>query len=350
VKSLGDEVVVCDVTGLPEDEPGDCIKGDTVHGATACDDTVSFTSESSHRSCGSQTSHMRRHSRHCWVSQQVGWIARQRMATGAATASAEFAELLEEAKTGVHRIAKCWDFQYLIVPGLFCNKYPRYMHRTRDHFRELGLDCRIAQVDTGKSVGDNAAHLAELVNSLHKECGKRIVLIGHSKGGCDAVAAVSRHFENLGGVVAGIVCLQSPLGGTPIANDLLQSRVGGVTKTAIRRVFNGDIDALGDLTYERRQLELEEFPFPYDDVPVVTLSSTTNRKTSLMALSRSYMQRRYDGLNNDGIVADVDADLPHSIRVELNMDFDHGECAFHDQFVNEAAVALLVCKVHARSL
>ncbi len=54
----------------------------------------------------------------------------------------------------------------------------------------------------------------------HFETGKKVVLIGHSKGGLDCAAALSLH-PDLKNLVAGLVTLQSPFGGSPIAADLL---------------------------------------------------------------------------------------------------------------------------------
>jgi hypothetical protein len=48
------------------------------------------------------------------------------------------------------------------------------------------------------------------------------LLLGHSKGGVDAAAALSLYWPDLKDKVAGLVLAQSPYGGTPIASDLLR--------------------------------------------------------------------------------------------------------------------------------
>jgi len=113
--------------------------------------------------------------------------------------------------------------------------------------------------------------------------------------------------------------------------------------------MQGQVDALRDLTYERRQQELEEFPFPYGEISILTLSSATERCTLLRPL-QARLKRRY-GLPNDGMVTAADADLPASLRVRLDFDWDHLDCAYpgtateDDRLVNEAAVALLLRSV-----
>jgi len=278
----------------------------------------------------------------------VGWISRAREDAGSLDATDEFHELLKEIRGGTHNLSERTDLVYLVVPGLFCNTYPLYMKGVIKHLKGLGLDASLmSDLNTGASVEDNAAAIAEKAISLNEQTGKRVLLVGHSKGGCDSVAAVSRNAEQLRGKVAGVCCLQAPLGGAPIANDILGSCLKGFTRRVIEHVLRGDMDAFHDLTYERRQAELEEFPFPHDDFPIVTMSTATNRYLSSMQPLAMFFRRKYDGLETDGMVASVDADLPGSKRARFNEDFDHGGCAFPEpgdsacaQYVDEAAILL----------
>jgi len=48
------------------------------------------------------------------------------------------------------------------------------------------------------------------------------MLLGHSKGGIDAAAALTLYWHDLKDKVAGLVLAQSPYGGTPIASDILR--------------------------------------------------------------------------------------------------------------------------------
>jgi hypothetical protein len=48
------------------------------------------------------------------------------------------------------------------------------------------------------------------------------LLLGHSKGGVDAAAALSLYWSDLNDKVAGLVLSQSPYGGSPIASDILR--------------------------------------------------------------------------------------------------------------------------------
>jgi len=48
------------------------------------------------------------------------------------------------------------------------------------------------------------------------------LLLGHSKGGVDAAAALSMYWTDLKDKVAGLALAQSPYGGSPIASDILR--------------------------------------------------------------------------------------------------------------------------------
>lgn len=48
------------------------------------------------------------------------------------------------------------------------------------------------------------------------------MLLGHSKGGVDAAAALSIYWSDLEDKVAGLALAQSPYGGSPIASDILR--------------------------------------------------------------------------------------------------------------------------------
>ena len=70
-------------------------------------------------------------------------------------------------------------------------------------------------------VRDNAVRILAEVETLASRTGKRVVLVGHSKGGLDCAAALALFEERLAEHVRGLVTVQSPYGGSPIAADLL---------------------------------------------------------------------------------------------------------------------------------
>lgn len=69
---------------------------------------------------------------------------------------------------------------------------------------------------------NNARVLKEYIEEIYWGSKKRVMLLGHSKGGVDAAAALSMYWPELKDKVAGLVLAQSPYGGSPIASDILR--------------------------------------------------------------------------------------------------------------------------------
>jgi alpha-beta hydrolase superfamily lysophospholipase len=72
------------------------------------------------------------------------------------------------------------------------------------------------------SVSKNAREIKEYIEEIYWGARKRVLLLGHSKGGVDAVAALSLYWPQLKDKVAGLVLAQSPYGGSPVASDILR--------------------------------------------------------------------------------------------------------------------------------
>jgi alpha-beta hydrolase superfamily lysophospholipase len=85
------------------------------------------------------------------------------------------------------------------------------------------------------SVEHNAWELKQYIEELYWGSGKRVMLLGHSKGGVDAAAALSVYWSDLKDKVAGLALVQSPYGGTPLASDIL--REGQIGDKETRRIM-----------------------------------------------------------------------------------------------------------------
>ena len=122
-----------------------------------------------------------------------------------------------------------------------------------------------------------------------------------------------------------VVTLQSPFGGSVIANDL-------VTTPSLRRLldvtfpslFQGDVGSVEDLSYARRMEFVRQHPHPMD-IPTVSLATSRLSRRSLLRPLCAYVHERY-GWACDGLVNAVDAEVPGSRVVRLD-DMDHAEAA-----------------------
>ncbi|XP_021900105.1 LOW QUALITY PROTEIN: uncharacterized protein LOC110816280, partial [Carica papaya] len=202
--------------------------------------------------------------------------------------------------------------------------------------------------------------------------GKQVMLLGHSKGGIDAAAALSIYWVTLKTKVAGLALVQSPYGGSPIASDIL--REGQIADRETRRIMEllicklikGDIRALEDLTYEKRKEFIMKNKLP-DQIPLISFHSEARIApgvlatmthiahaelpwlplpsfgsdeldyvaqagrqvpvavpiSAAMAVCALHLQLRY-GEKSDGLVTCRDAEVPGSVVVRPEQKLDHG--------------------------
>lgn len=283
----------------------------------------------------------------------IGWLQRDPDMPPVEDGTERFLEILDSIRHGVHRLPK--SLVYLLVPGLFSNHGPLYFCSTKTAFSKMGLTCHIAKIHSESSVEKNARELKEYIEEIYWGSKKCVMLLGHSKGGIDAAAALSMYWPDLKDKVAGLVLAQSPYGGSPIASDILrQGQLGDyvnvrkLMEILICKVIKGDLQALEDLTYEKRKDFLKKHHLP-KELPVVsfrteakispavlaTLSHVAHAELSeatklpvmmplgaAMAACAQLLKFRY-GEKSDGLVTCCDAEVPGSMVVRPKRKLDH---------------------------
>ncbi|KAL0464586.1 UNVERIFIED_CONTAM: hypothetical protein Slati_0346200 [Sesamum latifolium] len=213
------------------------------------------------------------------------------------------------------------------------------------------------------SVDKNAKEIKEYIEEIYWGSRKQVLLLGHSKGGVDAAAALSMYWDELKDKVAGLALAQSPYGGSPIASDILREgqlgdyvNIRKLMEILICKVMKGDMQALEDLTYEKRKDFLRKYHLP-EELPVVsfhteasispavlaTLSRVAHAELPMfsplsagqpttlpvviplgaaMAACAQLLQIRY-GEKSDGLVTRRDAEVPGSVVVRPTRKLDH---------------------------
>ncbi|KAI3962844.1 hypothetical protein MKW92_037284 [Papaver armeniacum] len=303
-------------------------------------------------------------------SDDIGWLQRAEDMPPVEDGTARFRELLQDIRKGKHTLPN--SFVYLLIPGLFSNLSPLYFVSTKKFFSKMGLACHIAKIHSEASVEHNAWELKQYIEELYWGSGKRVMLLGHSKGGVDAAAALSIYWPELKGKVVGLALVQSPYGGTPIASDIL--REGQIADKETRRIMElvvckfikGDMRSLDDLTYEKRRDFITKHKLP-EHIPLVSFHSEASVAPGVlatmshiahaelpwlplpsfggeeeeaagtqagrqvpvivpiaaaMALSALHLQLRY-GEKSDGLVTCRDAEVPGSVVVHPDRKLDH---------------------------
>ena len=246
-----------------------------------------------------------------------------------------------------------FSFKVLLVPGLWGHHYPGYYVTVRDAFRKIGVECEISRVDSEGSVKENARTVAEEIeemsssssssnNSSSSNGSTKVLAMGHSKGGLDIAAALSIYEKRLEEKVAGFVCVQSPYGGSPIAEDLLSNKyvrlgVHLALEAAFGQKRNSEaiqkmVKPVEDLTYRARIRFLRKHPLPeqFRDKTVCFHSKTTSKDSAMTNIALySISQYNEDG---DGLVCRSDAEIPHTRVVRYEDEFDHVDPAFPTSF------------------
>ena len=212
---------------------------------------------------------------------------------------------------------------YLLVKGMLGDELPGYLEDNQARLEKRGLETREVAVDTEGRLADNVKVVREaLLDAAY--FGRTVVLVGHSKGGVEALSALALHPE-LRRHVRAVVAMQPPFGGSVIANDLVSTpALRRLLDVAFPSLFQGTAGAVEDLSYAARKAFVRQHPHPLD-VPTVALATSRLSRRSLMRPLCAYVHERY-GWACDGLVNALDAEVPGSRVVRLD-DMDHAEAA-----------------------
>lgn len=217
---------------------------------------------------------------------------------------------------------------FLYIPGLFTQWYPGYMGDLIKGMKALNYDAFFCTLNTAASMEDNAHIIAANVRNLTRDYpGRKVMILGHSKGALDTATAFILHPDIIPSISA-FIAFQAPWGGSTIANDILSAHNRRAVSSAfIEKVLNGDPISLTGIMYHERQRLAKLYPFPLGAVPTISVATYETSFRSLLKASIDYVQLRYNE-KSDGCVATNDAIIPGTILVELP-GLDHFGPAYH---------------------
>lgn len=206
------------------------------------------------------------------------------------------------------------DVRLVIVPGIFGECVARYAlpfsdaqaHLRRSH----GLQSmEWIPVSGRSSSAANAAFIARWLQEHPTPSGRRLVLLGYSKGATDLIEAVSRYPE---AIPAGtpIVGVAAVVAGTPIA-DRGETLYGAFARLRLPGCKPGDGAGVTSLTRRERLAWLAAHPMPtkfrYYSLPAFARTENVSRA---LRPSNSLLASHDD--RNDGQVLIQDAVIPGS--------------------------------------
>ena len=252
---------------------------------------------------------------------QIGWI--QKVSPPTTDVTSQFEALDQKAKAGEPVLPPdAKDYVYLGVSGVTSGAVPGefYLDSNLDALQKAGLQTAKAPVNTFDGVEANAKILKDTIEKYAAQ-GKKVVLVCHSMGGLDAAAALAL-YPSLKNDVRAMATIQSPYGGSPVAQDTVTNPSLKTVTGAAMDLLGGSAKAFTDLTYDARREFLSKHPMPAG-IPTVCMASSRCSPFSAMFSTQEYLKQRY-GLASDGMVSPADAFIPGSQTVTLD-GLDHLE-------------------------
>ncbi|OGS14329.1 MAG: hypothetical protein A2285_08685, partial [Elusimicrobia bacterium RIFOXYA12_FULL_57_11] len=256
------------------------------------------------------------------------------------------------------------EYKVLFVPGLFSNvdktKLPlvgifcssKTKPRYEEHMallKSLGVDFERLELQTESSIQVNAVGITAAIRASKKP----VIIIGSSKAGLDVLEALLTD-KALVNKVRGVLMLQVPFMGTPVADKVVSNTKVGRFLNRILTKLGGSLDSLLNLTTAEREIYMRQNSAAIEQLAATTpfISVATwmdpapkgTRDTGLKML-RNFMLKR--GLVNDGLVPLDSAVMPGAAYIKIP-GADHGATAqptklsFDRVKFTKAALAMLL--------
>jgi len=224
---------------------------------------------------------------------------------------------------------KLRGYRILFVPGFLSNLTvnPGFVEGSAessgggDYFnaqiawlRAGGVDAWIVDIESEEGSQFNAKRITQSVISSPKP----VIIVAHSKGGVDTLEALLSDNQT-DGKVAGVITIQSPLLGTPVADFVLEN---GFLSTLLRRALitlGGSDRSLRDLSVKRRRSYFQDNSAAISGLtartPFICFGSWVGSGGFTLGATHDYLQGL--GMDNDGLVPARNTALPGSWTIAV---------------------------------
>jgi hypothetical protein len=222
-----------------------------------------------------------------------------------------------------------------IVGDLIMKKFGTYTYfDTHEAFmKSIGVGVTRVKLETENSSYKNAIEIAKAIRAENK----KVVLFTHSKGGMDALMALVNYPELIEKTV-GIVAVQSPFLGTPVADFIADTQPWSTIADMVLKVMGGSGESLADLSTRRRvpwykgnQTAIMKIQ---SKIPILSFASyklpVEGKEDSVFKFSRDLMYNRM-GVESDGLVPWKSAILPGGAYIVVE-GIDHATSVSNTKF------------------
>lgn len=229
------------------------------------------------------------------------------------------------------------DYRILVIPGLLgqclSQEFPTFGDALA-HLREKhGLDGKALDVPALGSCEMNGEVIAGHLRRSLAEDSRKFILVGYSKGACDAMSMLAAH-PDLRESVAALITVAAPVGGSRLPDVTPPSWLRSLEKHAPDRCDKGDSGGIASLRRPVRQAFLRDHPAPL--VPTYSLVAVSDEANTSRALRPLWDKLSKFSLDQDAQVIASEGVPPGSrflgvLRGDhwaVGMPFEHGESSF----------------------
>jgi pimeloyl-ACP methyl ester carboxylesterase len=124
-------------------------------------------------------------------------------------------EIPEEVRRNARR------FRYVFICGLFNDQMSGYFAQNVQELRARGVpqqSIHLVRPDSRRTVAGNCESVRSELQTIATRGPEQLVLIGHSRGACDALAFALRNPEFVKQHIRALFLIQGPFGGTAVAD------------------------------------------------------------------------------------------------------------------------------------
>lgn len=225
------------------------------------------------------------------------------------------------------------EFRYVFVMGLMNERSPGYLEQNVRELKQLGVPSnRIHRIapSSDASFRENLDEIRAAFKEVAEQGSEPMVIIGHSRGACDALAFALHEAEFISERVVALFLVQGPFGGSGAADYVLGSGVPMDRKippparalanlfrnAAARKLERGKHSGIVDLTSDaserfwKRLLVSRRSAIPIVGPRTFYIEATVppSRQPPLRRPVARYLETYYGP--NDGLVAAGDQYLP----------------------------------------
>jgi hypothetical protein len=208
------------------------------------------------------------------------------------------------------------DYLVGVVPGFGWDCIKGWLDHQNygpKHVAQFGYESDFLAVDGLSGTATNARQINEFLTDLPAEDdGKRLIMMGYSKGAPDLLDFVVSYPETAGRIVA-VVSLAGAVGGSPLAVEATQDQANLLLKAPKSDCDEGDGGGVEALRPDVRKQWLAENPLP-DHIKYYSVVTYPDPKTRMSAgLESSYRQlSEMTDARNDSQVVFYDQVIPGS--------------------------------------